>query len=38
MTDTSKTDDKQKTVKKKKKDKKIVPIFRHLIKPKKDSA
>lgn len=36
MEDKPKTDDKPKTVKKKAKPKRIKPIFRHLIKPKKD--
>ena len=36
MEDKPKTNDKPKTVKKKKKQLRIQPIFRHLIKPKKD--
>jgi len=38
MEEKASTDTKPKKVKKKKKGKRIVPIFRHLIKPKKDSA
>jgi len=38
MTEKASTNDKPKLVKKKPKPKRIKPIFRHLIKPKKDSA
>lgn len=38
MEDKPKTNDKAKVVKKKPKPKRIQPIFRHLIKPSKDSA
>ena len=38
MTEKASTDDRPKKVKKKKKGKQIKPIFRHLIKPSKDSA
>ncbi len=38
MTEKSNTNDKARVVKKKPKPKNIKPIFRHLIKPKKDSA